>query len=123
VTDRIREEAERQFPDSVVTSHGFTRTVSQKDERFAFNACGDFLLSLLDSDDAREVVAKALHTRNIFEYDECDHGTFRGGAMDGEPYKMCERAAPNVLAAVRAYLKGNEPEARKSTTEGSEGES
>lgn len=32
-----------------------------------------------------------LHSRFIFEYDECDHGTYTGGTNDGKPYAMCER--------------------------------
>lgn len=34
-----------------------------------------------------------MHKRQSFEYDECDHGVYHGGAQAGEPYAMCERWA------------------------------
>ena len=44
----------------------------------------------------REGLRDWLHSRHEFEYDECDHGTYRGGAMDGQPYAMCERWADGL---------------------------
>lgn len=32
----------------------------------------------------------ALHAAMEWQYDECDHGTYKGGAVNGKRYKMCE---------------------------------
>ena len=54
------------------------------------------------SDEGREALIAFMHSRNEFDYDQCDHGVYRGGAMDGQPYAMCERqgrALADFLAA------------------------
>lgn len=45
----------------------------------------------------REALVAWMHNRQIFEYDKCDHGTYSGGAMNGQPYAMCERWAEALL--------------------------
>ncbi len=45
----------------------------------------------------QESLAAALHGAWEFQYDECDHGTYSGGAMQGEPYKMCDIFAERVI--------------------------
>lgn len=40
-----------------------------------------------------------IHSRNEFDYDECDHGTYNGGPSHGEKYAMCERQADALIDA------------------------
>ena len=48
---------------------------------------------------AQENLARVIHNRFEFEYDECDHGITRGsGPNNGEPYAMCERWAGFLVA-------------------------
>lgn len=59
------------------------------------------------SDEDRNALVAWMHSRQLFEYDSCDHGTYTGGAMAGEPYAMCERwadalMASNILATIQA---------------------
>lgn len=44
------------------------------------------------TDAERALLAKSMHRRNQFDYDQCDHGSYTGGPSHGEPYAMCERA-------------------------------
>lgn len=48
-----------------------------------------------------ERLADMLHRAMTYQYDECDHGTYAGGANHGEPYKMCEIFARRVSAELR----------------------
>lgn len=41
-----------------------------------------------------------MHDRNRFDYDECQHGTYSGGASHGEPYAMCDRQARALIEAL-----------------------
>lgn len=54
------------------------------------------------TDEDRASLAEAIHHRNEFDYDQCDHGTYRGGPSHGEPYAMCERAAGEASIVVQA---------------------
>src|SRR4051794_14459794 len=49
--------------------------------------------------DETEALTRVIHARNEFDYDDCQHGTFSGGHMHGEPYAMCERMAAHLLAS------------------------
>lgn len=49
-------------------------------------------------DSSRETLVAWWHARNEFDYDECQHGTYSGGPIHGEPYKMCERQADALLS-------------------------
>jgi len=49
-----------------------------------------------------EKIAAHIHARAEFDADECDHGTYRGGPLDGQPYAMCERKAAALVAALRS---------------------
>jgi hypothetical protein len=60
-----------------------------------------------------EALARVIHARNEFDYDDCQHGTFSGGHMHGEPYAMCERMAAHLLASdwLAAYVAARVAEA------------
>lgn len=61
------------------------------------------------TDEERQLLAAAIHDRNEFDYDQCDHGTYQGGPSHGKPYAMCERAAGKesiVAAAIETILEG-----------------
>lgn len=42
-------------------------------------------------------LAAEIHEAWEFQYDECDHGTYTGGAQHGEPYAMCELTAARII--------------------------
>ena len=50
------------------------------------------------SPEVREELVAHIHARAEFDSDECDHGTYTGGALHGQPYRMCERKADALLA-------------------------
>jgi hypothetical protein len=71
----------------------------------------------------RAGLAAAIHARNEFDHDQCDHGTYTGGHMHGQPYAMCERAASEhsiVTATVERILAAHlaDVEARLAAVEG-----
>ena len=53
------------------------------------------------TEDAIERVAESLaaeiHEAWEFQYDQCDHGTYRGGYLNGKPYAMCEITAERIV--------------------------
>ena len=46
---------------------------------------------------AQKQLAAEIHEAWEFQYDECDHGTYRGGHLNGEPYAMCEVTAARIV--------------------------
>ena len=44
-----------------------------------------------------ESLASEIHEAYAYQYDECDHGTYAGGAMHGEPYSMCRINAERII--------------------------
>ena len=44
-----------------------------------------------------ESLAAEIHEAYAYQYDECDHGTYAGGAMRGEPYSMCLINAERII--------------------------
>ena len=44
-----------------------------------------------------ESLAAEIHEAYAYQYDECDHGTYVGGAMHGEPYSMCLINAERII--------------------------
>ena len=44
-----------------------------------------------------ESLAAEIHEAYAYQYDECDHGTYAGGAMHGEPYSMCRINAERII--------------------------
>jgi len=50
------------------------------------------------SPEVRDELVAHIHARAEFDSDECDHGTYTGGALHGQPYRMCERKADALLA-------------------------
>ena len=44
-----------------------------------------------------ESLAAEIHEAYTYQYDECDHGTYTGGAMHGEPYSMCRINAERII--------------------------
>ena len=44
-----------------------------------------------------ESLAAEIHEAYTYQYDECDHGTYAGGAMHGEPYSMCRINAERII--------------------------
>lgn len=42
-------------------------------------------------------LAREIHEAWEFQYDQCDHGTYRGGHLNGEPYAMCELTAARIV--------------------------
>lgn len=42
-------------------------------------------------------LAAEIHEAVEFQYDQCDHGTYRGGHMHGEPYQMCRIIAERIV--------------------------
>ena len=44
-----------------------------------------------------ESLASEIHEAYAYQYDECDHGTYTGGAMHGEPYSMCRINAERII--------------------------
>lgn len=55
-----------------------------------------------------EALVKAVHARYEFEYDECDHGTYRGGPYHGQPYAMCERWGSHIAEQLEPIIKARE---------------
>lgn len=64
------------------------------------------LLDALDAADAEveakiqadtDSLAAEIHEAVEFQYDQCDHGTYRGGHMHGEPYQMCRINAERIM--------------------------
>ena len=61
------------------------------------------------TDNERAQLADAIHLRNEFEHDYCDHGTYSGGLMHGQEYKMCERMAGKhsiVVTTIESIVNG-----------------
>ena len=44
-----------------------------------------------------ESLAAEIHEAWEFQYDQCDHGTYRGGYLNGKPYAMCEITAERIV--------------------------
>ena len=44
-----------------------------------------------------EVLAQEIHEAWVFQHDECDHGYYRGGHLNGEPYSMCRISADRIV--------------------------
>lgn len=42
-------------------------------------------------------LAAEIHEAVEFQYDQCDHGTYHGGHMHGEPYQMCRINAERIV--------------------------
>lgn len=58
---------------------------------------------------AREQLAAEIHEAWEFQYDVCDHGTHRGGHLNGEPYAMCELTAARIVRRRAAGVAPQEP--------------
>lgn len=52
----------------------------------------------MSSENERQELIKFMHSRNEFDYDECQHG-FYSGPFAGEKYAMCERQADGLIRA------------------------
>lgn len=44
-----------------------------------------------------DTLAAEIHEAWEFQYDECDHGTYSGGHLNGEPYAMCRLSAERIV--------------------------
>lgn len=44
-----------------------------------------------------ESLSAEIHEAWEFQYDECDHGNYRGGHLNGEPYAMCRLSAERII--------------------------
>lgn len=42
-------------------------------------------------------LAAEIHEAWEFQYDQCDHGTYMGGHLNGEPYAMCRLSAERIV--------------------------
>lgn len=42
-------------------------------------------------------LAAEIHEAVEFQYDQCDHGTYQGGHLHGEPYQMCRINAERIV--------------------------
>lgn len=42
-------------------------------------------------------LAAEIHEAMEFQYDQCDHGTYHGGHLHGEPYQMCRITAERIV--------------------------
>ena len=42
-------------------------------------------------------LAAEIHEAVEFQYDQCDHGTYHGGHMHGQPYQMCRINAERIV--------------------------
>lgn len=58
-----------------------------------------------------ESLAAEIHEAWEFQYDQCDHGTYRGGYLNGKPYAMCEITAERIVRrrAAAGLLAGGVP--------------
>lgn len=45
-----------------------------------------------------EALAAEIHEAWEFQYDQCDHGNYTGGAMHGQPYAMCMITATRIIS-------------------------
>ncbi len=44
-----------------------------------------------------KALAQEIHEAWVFLHDECDHGYYRGGHLNGEPYSMCRILAERIV--------------------------
>ena len=56
------------------------------------------------TDAEREAIKQAWHDAYEWQYDECDHGTYSGGPMHGQPYEMCRIQADRFLDTLAPLL-------------------
>ena len=111
IESEARAEAERRWPalnpgDVELT---YPRGALRATARKAFEAGAVWASEQADRDlidaevEAQRVeLAAEIHEAWEFQYDECDHGTYWGGHLSGEPYAMCEITASRIVRR-RAY--------------------
>lgn len=56
-----------------------------------------------------ETLAAEIHEAWEYQYDECTHGHYSGGATHGEPYAMCEIFARRIIyRRADSFIKSNQ---------------